>query len=188
MINFKQQNFKLNINIVYSIMILISFISITSKYFTYWGLASQILAVLVGTLIGYVILISMEYIKFKISKIPQYSKNIDIVTVNGIEYAYRYDVSADGGYWGFVLGQTNHIFSQGESLSELQLNMVDAIEAVDYHENNSVADSITKHPNVTRVEVISNTGRELVLNHLCKDYTSISVQDEGRTLKIFVKK
>lgn len=48
-------------------------------------------------------------------------------------------------------------------------------------------DGITDLPNVTRVEVIDDAqgGRQLVLFNLLD--VKISIQDQGRTLKVFVK-
>lgn len=46
-------------------------------------------------------------------------------------------------------------------------------------------DMINSYPNVTRVEVISESGREYV-NWNCHS-VQVSEQDEGRTIKIFLQ-
>jgi hypothetical protein len=46
-------------------------------------------------------------------------------------------------------------------------------------------DSTKKHPKITRVEVIGN-GREYVQYGVSD--VSVNIQDDGRTLKIFLKK
>jgi len=45
-------------------------------------------------------------------------------------------------------------------------------------------DYIKPHPNVTRVEVITNNGREFV-RYDCSD-VQVSLQDDGRTFKVFL--
>jgi hypothetical protein len=46
-------------------------------------------------------------------------------------------------------------------------------------------DFLKNYPNVTRVEVITSEGREFV-RYDCSN-VQVSLQDEGRTLKVFLK-
>jgi hypothetical protein len=48
-----------------------------------------------------------------------------------------------------------------------------------------MSDFIESYPDITRVEVITNEGREFV-RYDCSD-VQVSLQDEGRTLKVFLK-
>jgi hypothetical protein len=48
----------------------------------------------------------------------------------------------------------------------------------------STGDSIRNYPEITRVEVITYNGREYV-NWDCSD-VKVTIQDEGRTLKVFL--
>lgn len=48
----------------------------------------------------------------------------------------------------------------------------------------STGDSIRNYPEITRVEVITNNGREYV-NWDCSD-VKVTIQDQGRTLKVFL--
>ena len=45
-------------------------------------------------------------------------------------------------------------------------------------------DFIKNYPNVTRVEVITNNGREFV-QYECSD-VQVSLQDDGQTIKLFL--
>ena len=45
-------------------------------------------------------------------------------------------------------------------------------------------DSLRSYTKVTRVEVITNNGRELVLNE-CSN-VQVSLQDNGQTIKVFL--
>ena len=45
-------------------------------------------------------------------------------------------------------------------------------------------DFLKNYPNVTRVEVITNQGREFV-QYDCS-YVQVSLQDDGRTIKVFL--
>lgn len=45
-------------------------------------------------------------------------------------------------------------------------------------------DFIKNYPNVTRVEVITSNGREFV-QYKCSD-VQVSLQDDGRTVKLFL--
>ncbi len=46
-------------------------------------------------------------------------------------------------------------------------------------------DFLKSYPDITRVEVITNEGREFV-RYDCSN-VQVSLQDEGRTLKVFLK-
>lgn len=46
-------------------------------------------------------------------------------------------------------------------------------------------DFLTNYPEVTRVEVITNNGREFV-RHDCAN-VQVSLQDDGRTIKVFLR-
>jgi hypothetical protein len=48
----------------------------------------------------------------------------------------------------------------------------------------TVYDFLTNYPKVTRVEVITNKGREFV-RYECTD-VQFSLQDDGRTIKVFL--
>ncbi len=48
-----------------------------------------------------------------------------------------------------------------------------------------MSDFIESYPDITRVEVITNEGREFV-RYDCSN-VQVSLQDEGRTLKVFLK-
>ncbi len=48
-----------------------------------------------------------------------------------------------------------------------------------------MSDFIESYPDTTRVEVITNEGREFV-RYDCSN-VQVSLQDEGRTLKVFLK-
>jgi hypothetical protein len=48
-----------------------------------------------------------------------------------------------------------------------------------------VSDFIESYPDITRVEVITDDGREFV-RYDCSN-VQVSLQDEGRTLKVFLK-
>ena len=46
-------------------------------------------------------------------------------------------------------------------------------------------DPLKSYPEVTRIEVITDNGREFV-RHNCAD-VQVSLQDDGRTIKVFLK-
>jgi len=48
----------------------------------------------------------------------------------------------------------------------------------------SNSDFLTNYPEVTRVEVITNEGRELV-QYECSN-VQVSLQDDGQTIKVFL--